>query len=100
MQAEHVFDSSIIRDILKDKISKAKIKCFFNSKVKKIIKKNNSLSVLLDDGNELQSDNVFNVSYSQINNILKSSKLDTIPLKHQLTETAFIEVLKKCQIMV
>lgn len=95
---EVAFDPVVLKDLVKQKLEKARIPVKYNYEVislseneeKKIevkIKQTSNGNIEI-----IKTDYVYNCTYSCINNILARSNLEIIPLKHEFTEMALIEV--------
>ena len=100
---ETVFNAAKLRDILKEKLSLAKVKIRYFTEVVKVIKQGKSIAVQLKNGHTIFSNLVLNCSYSNINTILQNSNLPKLPLKHELTEMPLLEMpaeLKKIGITI
>tara|TARA_A100001015_G_scaffold23245_1_gene26299 strand:- start:1187 stop:2326 length:1140 start_codon:yes stop_codon:yes gene_type:complete len=100
---ENIFDYSILKEILQSKLEAANVNLILDSEVVKINDTETDISLVTNSGNEIKADNVFNITYSGLNEVLLRSNLERISLKHQLTEIALIslpESLKKIGITV
>ncbi len=100
---ENTFDYSILKEILQSKLVAADVNLILDSEVVKIHDTETDVSLVTDSGKEIKAENVFNITYSGLNEVLFRSKLERISLKHQLTEIALIslpESLKKIGITV
>lgn len=95
---EVAFDPVILKDLVKKKLEKAQIPIKYNYEVISLREKEDKkIEVKIkqtSNGNieTIHSDYVYNCTYSCINNILARSNLEIIPLKHEFTEMALIEV--------
>lgn len=92
---EYAFDAEKLKHIMWDKLDKASVSMLLQSSAKKILTVDNKLMVEVDIKGEsmmVSAGNVFNCGYSKINQVLKQSGLPLIPLKHELTEMALIEM--------
>ena len=92
---EYAFDADKLRLIMLDRLSSMPVKIINNSSVIKI-EKNKTIDVTIanSDG-ELEltkTDQFFNCTYSNINDLNHNSNIKLIPLKHELTEMALIEM--------
>lgn len=93
---EVAFDAARLRDSLKEKLEKAKVKILYQSEVIKISKAPlDQIAVYLKNGGKIISHRVFNCTYSRINQILKNSNLPLLPLKHEMTEMPLIKMPKE-----
>jgi L-2-hydroxyglutarate oxidase LhgO len=91
---EFAFDASILRDIMKERLAYAGIEVRYNTEVLAIEEKEDGvlLKILLNEMESISSKFVFNCTYSQINKLMKNSKLPLLPMKHELTEMALIQM--------
>lgn len=90
---EYVFDAKKLRKILKNKLKKAGVKILFKNQVNKLEEgKGGDLTLILGNGKIMHSKQVFNCTYSSINNILKNSNLPLLPFKHEWTEMPLLAV--------
>lgn len=89
---ESVFDATLIRKLLKEKLNSSKIHILYDSEVIMVQRTiNNEVKVILDD-TEIVSEKVVNTAYSGINTILKNSSLPLIAFKHELVEMPLLKV--------
>lgn len=95
---EFAFDSEKLKQLMLERIDEAGVQHYLNQKVLSVSAINERLLVKIfseKDKAELepiQVDEVFNCTYSMINQIISDSSLEMIPLKHELTEMALVEV--------
>ncbi len=92
---EYAFDAKILKNIMRDLLEKAKVDIYLESQVTKILYDKNNCNVHLKATGKddcINTDFLFNCTYSAINQILKDSDLPLIPLKHELTEMALVKV--------
>ncbi len=93
---ELVFDALKLRKILKEKLKKAGVKLIFNEEVEKIKGKDGSaILAYFKSGKVIFGKQIFNCSYSQINQILKNSNLPLLPFKYEWTEMPLIKIPEK-----
>ncbi len=93
---EYAFDAKKLKDLILRRINDAGIKLKTAANVIKITQpKAGLLEVWLDNGYSYHATSVFNCTYSAINKLNINSKLPAIPLKHELTETALVELPPK-----
>lgn len=89
---ESVFDATLIRKILKEKLTSSKVHVLYDSEVTMVKKENsNEVKVILEN-NEIISKKVVNTAYSGINCILKNSNLPLVSFKHELVEMPLLKV--------
>jgi glycine/D-amino acid oxidase-like deaminating enzyme len=90
---ECAFDAVKLRTRMTAKLQEAGVETACNTEVDRIrANAAGDLSVVLRDGTELGARYVFNCTYSGINHLLARSGLDPLPLKHEVTELALIEM--------
>lgn len=97
---EYAFDAVRLKERVYCDLEKAKINLRLNSEVIKLKRKENNelIEVFYQDKKQdnyiekITTKYLFNCTYSGINNILSASELPTIPLKHELTEMALVQV--------
>ena len=86
---EFVFDYKKLKKIIQYSLDENKIDVKLNTEVIKI---DENLNLKLSNGEIYNSKYVFNCTYSGINKLLKASNLNLLPLKHELTEMALLDV--------
>jgi glycine/D-amino acid oxidase-like deaminating enzyme len=92
---EHAFDAVKLKNKMRRELAQENIDVSVNCCVKRISAKNKDLKVEYEgpDGNGvLRADYIFNCTYAQINQIMAASELPFIPLKHEFTEMALVEM--------
>ena len=95
---EFAFDSEKLKYIMFERIQDACVSYHLNQKILSVSSANDKLLVKLysiKDKSELdpiEVDEVFNCTYSMINQIINYSSLEMIPLKHELTEMVLVDV--------
>ncbi len=95
---EYAFDSVKLRKIMFDRLQKAGVVYRLNHRVHSVKSVNRKLRVdsFLEGKNDalesIEVDEVFNCTYTMINQILTNSSLEIIPLKHELAEMILIDV--------
>ena len=97
---EYVFDAKKLRKIMEVRLHEAKTNVMVNTVVESIVNDkglnyNNLLADIRNkDGKKLQvaANQVFNCTYSMINSIVDKSKMELIPLRHEMTEICLINV--------
>ncbi len=95
---EVAFDAVILRTMLVDKLKKADIEICYGTTVQAVEQRGDRVAVLLDTGTEIQADQSINCTYSHINTLLHNSGLPLLPLKHEITELALIQVPEPLQL--
>lgn len=91
---EYAFDSFLLKAEMLRRLENQNVTLNYNSVILSVESSGNK--VQLNGKNETtefryEVDQVFNCTYSMINSILYNSKLELIPLKHQLTEMCIVE---------
>ena len=89
---ETAFDWVALRDDLLERLNVNNITVNTGETVKTVNSQSNRLIIELSGGRELTTDFVFNVTYSNINNVLLHSNVERLMLKHEQTEIALVEV--------
>lgn len=89
---ECAFDFTILRDKLRGELEKAGIEVRLNTLVETVSPYLHGTLVRLSDGSEILCDYVFNATYAGLNRLTASSGLPLIPLKHELTEMALVDL--------
>ncbi len=93
---EVAFDALKLREIMLNKLRKAKIELVTNCEAKKVVKSDEGIIVLTTKGRFLGK-YVFNCSYAQINDLLNSSNLPRLSFKYELTEMPLVEMPKRLE---
>lgn len=97
---ECAFDPVKLKNRVKEDLKKEDVEIKLNTEVESLIKVGDKIKVKFKNENKTSScsaKHVFNCTYSQINKILKNSKLPIIPLKHEFTEMALVKVPKELE---
>jgi glycine/D-amino acid oxidase-like deaminating enzyme len=90
---EHAFDALKLRHLLKQRLQEKGIKVLLNTEVLKVLsQEEDGIRLELFDGTLLEAWQVYNCTYSNINTLLKRSGLPLLPMKHEVTEIALVEV--------
>lgn len=96
LTTEHVFDADKLRKKMIQKLEAENIEIALNVKCINLqAVDRDSVEIQVDElGNNstITAALVFNCSYSQINTINRASGLEEVPLKHELTEMALVEM--------
>jgi glycine/D-amino acid oxidase-like deaminating enzyme len=87
---ETAFDYTLLRDPLRKRLDAHGIKVLLGQEVVKIEEASSGVQVFLDDGDVIFADRVFNVTYGNINAILKKSGLPKPEIKYELVEMAIV----------
>ena len=90
---ECAFNAVKLRQRMRARLAEAGVEVLYGQEVEKILAgSSDSARIVLSDTTERTAPFVFNCAYSQINRVLTRSGLPTLPLKHELTEMAMIQV--------
>ena len=90
---ECAFNAAKLRARMLSKLEEAGVSVACNQEVERLSQaKDESIRTILRDGSELRSTYVFNCTYSHINSVLTRSGLPRLPLKHETTELAIVEL--------
>ena len=89
---EYAFDHRKLREHVSQRLNSASVPIRFSTEVERVAgRPDDSIEIMLKDGESLTARTVFNAGYAQINTLLMRSGLEAYPLKHQFTEIALIE---------
>lgn len=94
---EYAFDYSILRDRMARRFDALGLDLRLNTEVQQLEEGAAGVAVRLSTGAELHARFVFNVTYSQINTVLRAGGLREANLKHELTEIALIRPPRQMQ---
>lgn len=94
---EYAFDSLKLRGMMKGRLEAANVRVITSTEVLRVSRSDSGLlSDCLDLASNtistLNSDKVFNCTYSMLNHVVSNSKIPQIPLKHEMTEMCLIDV--------
>ncbi len=90
---EYAFYANILRDILKERLSKAKVEILLESTVTTVSEQNGQLVVTLTTGEQIAAKaQVLSCVYGNTNALLIQSGLTPLPLKREMTEVALVDV--------
>jgi hypothetical protein len=90
---EFAFDAVELRRICRERLDSSGVNIRLNTSAENIISRNDGgLGVVLSDGSIVSGRQVYLCNYAQINTLLHNSGLPLLPMKHEITEIAFIEV--------
>lgn len=90
---EVAFDASVLREILRDKLAEAGVETLLGTEIAGVRPcPDGGLLALSDNGRCWRAGMAFNCAYSRINLLLRDSGLPLLPLKHELTEMALVEL--------
>ena len=85
---EYAFDYAALRQVLTDRMNRHGLPLWLNAEVQAITEEADAVEVTLASGQSLRARYVFNVTYGQINHILKMADLPRAALKFELAEIA------------
>lgn len=103
---EYAFDSVKLKKIMFEHLHKAQVELLLNTGVDTVKQLGNKLRVNYSTNNSetaISANYLFNCTYSRINQVMDNSTLSLIPLKHESTEMALVNVpepLKKIGITI
>jgi hypothetical protein len=93
---EYAFDAVKLKNIMKSRLNETNVKYHTGVTVKnvKACEKTGVFVNFLDENQHYTEkfDNVFNCTYSQLNQIIRDSSIDIITLKHEITEMCLVKV--------
>lgn len=94
---EYAFNADALRETMMRRVEAASVRVDLGVDVERVRREEDRLIVTvrrLDAGEveEIEADQVFNCTYSNINRVLGKSDVALIPLKHELTEMCIVEV--------
>lgn len=91
---EYVFDAEKLRTIAKNKALESGVRILCSSEVESVSADATGLEISIHSEGEnlrVRAALVFNCTYSRINEVLRRSGLQPIPLKHEMTEMCLVE---------
>lgn len=88
---EWAFDYTILRERLAERLLKSGVTVLLGTKATDARTADDGVEVTLSTGETLTASQLYNVTYSQTNHLLKSAGLPGVHLKHELAEIALIE---------
>jgi glycine/D-amino acid oxidase-like deaminating enzyme len=92
---EYAFDAVKLRHLIESQLAEADVECQLAVFVQSLRRAGRLCRVVIErcgQVEEIETRYVFNCGYSLINGILSRSGLSLIPMKHELTELALVEV--------
>lgn len=92
---ECAFDYSVLRDRLREEMRDAGIEVRVGTLVEQVVDSGGQVIARLSDGTEIRAAYVFNATYAGLNRLTSASGLPLIPLKHELTEMALVDLPAK-----
>jgi len=92
---EYAFDSVKLKHIMEERLADAGVQVNLNTIVESVQKEGKKLVSIIthdDQRSDVLADQVFNCTYSMTNLVTSGSKMDMIPLKHEMTEMCLVKV--------
>lgn len=96
---EFAFDSLKLKNEILNRIDTNYVTIHLNSQVLKVSDKSDNSKIITSVKNlvteeveDFSSDHVFNCTYASLNQVIHDSSLELIPLKHEMTEMAIVDV--------
>lgn len=87
---EFAFDHCKLRAHIVSRLDRCGVGLRLNTEVQGLLEKPDYAVARLSDGSEVAARYVFNVTYSQVNSVLRSGNLPEANLKHELSEIALV----------
>ncbi|MBL4618068.1 MAG: FAD-binding oxidoreductase [Robiginitomaculum sp.] len=94
---EYAFNWQLLLEIMRDNLENSKVKILLGETVEKLSRSDKQVCLELQSGKLLRANTVFNMTYANINHLLKSSGIKPVALKHELTEIALIKPPEELQ---
>ena len=88
---EPAFDYSILKKGLLARLDAAGVDVVFGHEVERVEQTTTGLTLHCANNARFDTHAAFNVTYAQINTVLKNSDMDLLPLKHEHTEICLVE---------
>lgn len=89
---ECAFDISVLREMVQRKMEEAGIEIRFGTTVESACRSESETVAQLSDGSAISCERLFNVTYAGLNRLTSASGGQLIPLKHELTEMALVDL--------
>lgn len=89
--SESAFDYLALRQAVTERLNRAGVEVRMGTSLESIIDGTASTHASLSDGSEISARYTFNITYSNINNVLTHSQLPTAQLKHEIAEIALVQ---------
>lgn len=92
---EYAFDAIKLKHFMRRQLDKAGVELITSAEVNKVTPLAGSLRfeyTIPNDRIESSAHYIFNCTYSRINQVMQASSFPLVPLKHELTELALVEV--------
>jgi glycine/D-amino acid oxidase-like deaminating enzyme len=94
---ECAFDYTILRELVVAEVNRAGIEIRLGTTATKVSQSGSTTLVNTSSGDEIQCQLVFNATYAGLNRLTSASGLPLVPLKHELTEMALVELPAELQ---
>jgi glycine/D-amino acid oxidase-like deaminating enzyme len=94
---EYAFDAQKLKTVMSGALAGAGVDVMLNLTVKRIEAGGRGLEIEttgVNGSGKFEAGYVFNCTYARINTIMQASELPQVPLKHELTEMALVEMPK------
>ena len=88
---EVAFDYSILAIQMTERLTASHVEVRLSTDVKRLVDAEDGVTVVLSDASEVSARYAFNVTYSQLNRVLKTAGLPQAHLKHEIAELALVE---------
>ena len=88
---EWAFDSQILAEVLEERLKAASLEVRYGTRAQQLQQLNERVVVQLSDGTEITAKQVFNVTYAEVNTLLRRSNLPEVDLKFELAELVMID---------
>jgi glycine/D-amino acid oxidase-like deaminating enzyme len=89
--SEAAFDYSVLRRLLVDRLDRAGVEIRMSTSLEALQDGPDGIRAKLSDASEVSARYAFNITYSQINDVLDRARLPRAQLKHELAEIALVE---------
>jgi len=89
---EFAFDHEILRQMLRARLAEAEIDVLLGVSAVSIVEREGFAVASLSSGEDIHARQIFNVTYSGINRVLRSAGLPEAEIKYELAEIALVEV--------
>ncbi|MCK4870214.1 MAG: FAD-dependent oxidoreductase [Gammaproteobacteria bacterium] len=88
---ENGFDALAIKQFFADQISKLNIDVYFESNLTKIVRKNDTYEIILENAQTIETPFVLNATYASVNQILQHLDYEQFELKYEIAEICLCE---------
>lgn len=88
---EYAFDWIKLRQQLQSRMAENEISLRLETEAHRVVRtQGGQMELELSDGSVITAETVFNITYAQLNTLLRNSGLNLYPLKHELVEIALV----------